>query len=88
MKMRNIMISCLLITFVFLSCLGTVHASDKPNIVLVFMHNFGWGEPGFMERNWTQTIPGKGWFVLLRLYSPLMPWYDQTWRPSEIELVK
>jgi arylsulfatase len=24
-----------------------VHAEDKPNIVLVFMDNFGWGEPGF-----------------------------------------
>jgi arylsulfatase len=24
-----------------------VHAEDKPNIVLIFMDNFGWGEPGF-----------------------------------------
>ena len=24
-----------------------VMAQDKPNIVLVFMDNFGWGEPGF-----------------------------------------
>ena len=24
-----------------------VFAQDKPNIVLVFMDNFGWGEPGF-----------------------------------------
>lgn len=23
------------------------HAQDRPNIVLVFMDNFGWGEPGF-----------------------------------------
>ena len=22
-------------------------AADKPNIVLVFLDNFGWGEPGF-----------------------------------------
>jgi len=22
-------------------------AQDKPNIVLVFLDNFGWGEPGF-----------------------------------------
>jgi arylsulfatase A-like enzyme len=33
---------------VFLACLpGAVVAQDKPNIVLVFMDNFGWGEPGF-----------------------------------------
>ena len=35
------------IAFIFL--LGTLpaHAQDKPNIVFVFMDNFGWGEPGF-----------------------------------------
>jgi len=38
--------------------------------------------------NWIQTIPGKGWFSLLRLYGPLEPFFTQTWRPSEIELVK
>ncbi len=26
---------------------GTAEAQSKPNIVLVFMDNFGWGEPGF-----------------------------------------
>ena len=26
---------------------ATALAQDKPNIVLVFMDNFGWGEPGF-----------------------------------------
>jgi hypothetical protein len=41
-----------------------------------------------MEANWTQTVPGKGWFALLRLYSPTEPWFDKTWRPGEIELVK
>ncbi|HEY6745375.1 MAG TPA: DUF1254 domain-containing protein [Mycobacteriales bacterium] len=37
--------------------------------------------------NWIQTDPTKGWFVLLRLYSPLQPFFDKTWRPGEIELV-
>jgi hypothetical protein len=37
------------------------------------------------EANWVQTIPGKGWFVVLRLYGPLEPWFDKTWRPGEIE---
>ncbi len=49
---------------------------------------YGPKAPAGKEPNWTQTFPGKGWFVLLRLYSPLMPWYDHSWRPSEIELVK
>ena len=39
------------------------------------------------EGNWIQTIPGNGWFPILRLYSPLAPFFDKSWRPSEIELV-
>jgi len=27
--------------------MGNAEAAEKPNIVLVFMDNFGWGEPGF-----------------------------------------
>ena len=34
-----------------------------------------------------QTIAGKGWFVVFRLYGPLEQWIDKTWRPGEIELV-
>jgi hypothetical protein len=37
--------------------------------------------------NWIQTDPEKGWFVILRLYSPLQPFFDKTWRPGEFELV-
>ena len=35
--------------FVTLLCLfaPAANAQDKPNIVLVFLDNFGWGEPGF-----------------------------------------
>lgn len=28
-------------------CSPSIYASEKPNIVLVFLDNFGWGEPGF-----------------------------------------
>jgi hypothetical protein len=38
--------------------------------------------------NWVQTIPGKGWFMILRLYGPLEPWFDKTWRPGGIEPVR
>ncbi|QQS53699.1 MAG: DUF1254 domain-containing protein [Candidatus Competibacteraceae bacterium] len=40
------------------------------------------------EGNWLQTVPGKSWFTILRLYSPLPAFFDKSWRPSEIELVK
>ena len=43
---------------------------------------------GVKPGNWIQTTPGKGWNTLLRLYSPLEPFFTKEWRPSEIELVK
>jgi hypothetical protein len=48
---------------------------------------FGPSAPNGREENWIQTVEGKGWFILLRLYGPLEPWFDQTWRPGEIELI-
>ena len=48
---------------------------------------YGPKAPAGTENNWVQTIPGKGWFMILRLYSPLEPWFDKTWRPGEITLV-
>ena len=38
------------------------------------------------EKNWVQTWPGKGYSVILRLYGPLEPWFDKTWRPGDLEL--
>jgi hypothetical protein len=49
---------------------------------------FGPKSPKGFENNWLETIPGKGWFVALRMYGPLEPWINKTWRPGEIELVK
>jgi hypothetical protein len=49
---------------------------------------FGPQAPVGMEHNWVQTLPGKGWFMILRLYGPLEPWFDKTWRPGEIEVMK
>ncbi|KPK17812.1 MAG: hypothetical protein AMJ62_00625 [Myxococcales bacterium SG8_38] len=48
---------------------------------------FGPAPPRGQERNWIQTVPGKGWFVMLRLHRPLGAWFDETWRPGEIEPV-
>jgi len=49
---------------------------------------FGPEAPAGKESNWIQTVPGKGWFTILRIYGPLEPWFDQTWRPGEIELLR
>ncbi|MEZ4413494.1 MAG: DUF1254 domain-containing protein [Gemmatimonadales bacterium] len=42
------------------------------------------GEAG----NWLATNPGKSWFAILRMYGPLEPWINKTWRPGNIELAK
>jgi hypothetical protein len=49
---------------------------------------FGPKAPTGFENNSVQTIPGKGWFMILRLYGPIEPWFNKTWRPGEIEEVK
>jgi len=49
---------------------------------------FGPVAPKGKQKNWVQTVPGKGWFVLLRLYGPLEHWFDKTWQPGEFELIK
>ena len=60
--------------------------ADASGVTTVY---FGPKQPAGVSRgNWIQTTPGKGWFVILRLYSPLEPFFDKSWRPSEIELVK
>jgi hypothetical protein len=41
--------------------------------------------PEGKESNWVQTLPGKSWFVLFRLYGPLQPWFDQSWRLNEFQ---
>jgi hypothetical protein len=43
---------------------------------------------GVAAGNWIQTDPKKGWFTLLRLYSPLPSFFTQEWRPGEIERVQ
>jgi len=49
---------------------------------------FGPRAPEGKESNWIETVPGKSWFVILRLYGPLEPWFDKTWQPGEIELME
>ena len=49
---------------------------------------FGPKPPAGKEANWIASVPNKGWFAIFRLYSPLEPWFDKTWRPGEIEEAK
>ncbi len=43
--------------------------------------------PAGFENNWIQTVPGKGWNTIFRLYGPLEPWFAGEWYPSDAQLV-
>jgi hypothetical protein len=49
---------------------------------------FGPEAPAGLENNWVQTVSGKGFNVLLRLYGPLQPWFDRSWKPGDFIPVK
>ncbi len=45
---------------------------------------FGPEPPATGETNWIRTVPGKGWFTILRLYGPTDGYFDHSWKPSDI----
>ena len=71
-----------------LAGLDSTMASVKPNDDKSYTIWFGPKAPKGHEGNWIQTISGKSYNVLLRLYGPLEPWFDKTWKPGDFELVK
>jgi hypothetical protein len=43
--------------------------------------------PAGKDRNWLATVPGKGYFAVLRLYGPTAAAIDKSWKPGDIERV-
>lgn len=41
--------------------------------------------PAGKEGNWLATVPGKGYFAVLRLYGPTEAAIDRSWKPGDIE---
>lgn len=35
------------------------------------------------KKNWIKTIPGKGWFSLIRLYGPDKPFFERKFKPGD-----
>jgi hypothetical protein len=68
--------------------LDSNNPSVKPNKDGSYTIWFGPKAPKGHEGNWVQTIPGKGFFTIFRLYGPLQPWFDKSWKPGDFELVK
>jgi hypothetical protein len=71
-----------------LAGLDSNNPSVKPNADGSFTMWFGPQAPKGQEGNWIQTMPGKSYNVLLRLYGPLQPWFDKTWKPGDFQPVK
>jgi hypothetical protein len=70
-----------------LAGLDSNNPSVKPNADGSYTMWFGPKAPQGHEGNWIQTMPGKSFNVLLRLYGPLEPWFDKTWKPGDFEPV-
>jgi hypothetical protein len=43
--------------------------------------------PDGKQGNWLATVPGKGYFAILRLYSPTEAAIDKSWKPGDIEKI-
>jgi hypothetical protein len=71
-----------------LAGLDSNNPSVKANDDASYTMWFGPSAPQGHEGNWIQTMPAKSYNVLLRLYGPLQPWFDKTWKPGDFELVK
>ena len=52
----------------------TVHFSAEP--------------PAGAENNWVQTIAGKGFNVIFRVYGPTEPWLNGSWKPGDFQKVR
>jgi hypothetical protein len=49
---------------------------------------FGPKAPAGREKNFVQTVPGKGWFFLFRLYGPEQAYFDDKWKPDDLVEIK
>jgi len=44
--------------------------------------------PKGKQGNWLATVPGKGYFAIIRLYGPTEAAINKSWKPGDIEKVK
>jgi hypothetical protein len=66
--------------FPSIGSLSDLQYNDDGSVDLYFGPELPSGAP---ESNYLRTVPGKGWFTLLRLYSPTEAFFDQSWRPDD-----
>ena len=60
--------------------------SFKTNADGSFDMYFGPTAPAGQESNWIETVPGRGFYPMFRLYSPTEGLFDGTWVLPDVEL--
>jgi hypothetical protein len=63
-----------------LNSFADLEANDDGSVTIVF----GPEPPPSGESNWIRTVPGKGWFTILRLYGPTDGYFDRSSKPTDI----
>jgi hypothetical protein len=69
--------------------LPSLNSMDKPaqNSDGSYDLYFGPKAPSGREGNWVATVPGAGYFIILRLYSPKEAFFKQTWKPDDLKRI-
>jgi len=63
----------------------SIHKNDDGSVDIYF----GPSRPdGVAETNWIQTIQGRDFMTVIRLYGTGIEFFDQTWKPDEIVKLK
>jgi hypothetical protein len=66
----------------------SINSMDKPeqNADGSYDLYLGPRDPG--KKNWLKTVPGKGFLIVLRLYGPAQSYFDQSWKPDDLKVVR
>jgi hypothetical protein len=65
----------------------SLNTMDKPQANADGSTDFYFGPQSAPDKNYLATVPGKGYFVILRLYGPTKAYFDRTWKPDDIMLI-
>jgi hypothetical protein len=65
--------------------LDALKYNDDKSVTLYFGPELPDGAP---KSNYLRTVPGNGWFTLLRLYSPKKAFFERAWRPGDFQKIE
>ena len=66
----------------------SINSMDKPEQNADGSWDFYLGPTDPGKKNWIKTIPEKGFLLSFRLYGPMKPYFDQTWKTEDPKKIK